>query len=167
MRNKFARVPEPSEFKSPVGDLFQIVYTSFYKPDGTIGLKESDRIDIKKEINSYREQTDMSYILSRLMAGDDSVLNPCPPMFGDFTQLPTSYAELLNMVMDAERYFDSLSPDIRKKFDNDRGKWFAQMGTDFWMESMGFVHDVPSEIVSPEPSVPVSPDVVFDKEVIE
>lgn len=167
MRNKHARVPDPAEFKSPEGDLFQIVYSSYYKPDGSIGLKESDRIDIKKEINSHREQTDMSFILSRLFAGDDSVLNPRPPMFGDFTQLPTSYAEMLNMVIDGERYFDSLSPDVRKKFDNDRAKWFAQMGSDFWMESMGFVHDVPSEIVSSDPAYPVSPDVSLEKEVIE
>lgn len=167
MRNKYARVPDPAEFKSPEGDLFQIVYSSYYKPDGSIGLKEADRIDIKKEINSHREETDMSFILSRLMAGDDSVLNPRPPLFGDFTQFPTSYTEMLNMVIDGERYFDSLSPDIRKKFDNDRAKWFAQMGSDFWMESMGFVQDVSSEIVSPDPVDSVSPDGVLETEVIE
>lgn len=173
MRNKFSRIPDPLEFKSPEGDLFHIVYSSYYKPDGTIGLKESDRVDIKKEINSYRDQTDMSFILSRLMAGDDSVLNPRPPMYGDFTQFPTSYAEMLNMVLAGEQYFDSLPVDIKKQFDNDRGKWFASIGSDSWLEAMGFVQDSSSEIVSPDisdkPDVTTNdkPDVITNKEVIE
>lgn len=166
MRHKFARVPDPAEFKSPEGDLFQVVYSSYYKPDGTIGLKESDRIDIKKEINSHRDETDMSFILSRLMAGDDSVLNPRPPMFGDFTQLPTSYAEMLNMVLAGEQYFDSLPLETKKEFDNDRGKWFASIGTDSWLKAMGFVStETPAD---PDlPAIPVVPDVSIDKDVIE
>ena len=159
MRNKFSRVPDPLEFKSPVGDLFHDVYTSFYKPDGTLGLKVSDRVDIKKEINSHREETDMSFILSRLMAGDDSVLNPRPPMYGDFTQLPSSYAEMLNMVIDGERYFDSLPLETRNKFDNDRGKWFASIGQPDWLDFMGFVPRETSPVVKP--------DVIKEKDVIE
>lgn len=171
LRNKHSRVPDALEFKSPAGDLFHDVYSSYYKPDGSIGLKVSDRVDIKKEINSYRDETDMSYILSRLMAGDDSVLNPRPPMYGDFTQLPSSYADMLNMVIEGSRYFDSLPLDIRNKFDNDHGKWFASIGSDSWLESMGFVShetlpNVP--VVNPEPNVPVvNSDIIKDKEVIE
>lgn len=167
MRHKYARVPDPAEFKSPEGDLYHIVYTSYFMPDGTIGLKESDRVDIKKEINSYRDQTDMSFILSRLMAGDDSVLNPRPPMFGDFTQLPSSYAEMLNLVLAGEQYFDSLPLDTKKQFDNDRGKWFASIGSEDWLKAMGFVQADTSEIVPPDITVePVISDIT-DKDVIE
>ncbi len=160
MRNKHSRVPDDfSVFKSPSGDLFHDVFTPSFRSDGTIELKVTDRIDIKKEINSHRDETDMSFILSRLMAGDDSVLNPRPPMYGDFTQFPKSYAEMLNLVLDGERYFDSLPIETRKKFDNDRGKWFASIGRPDWFENMGFVsrETVPS----------VSVDVVKEKDVIE
>ncbi len=167
MRHKQARVPDDfSVFKSPSGDLFHDVLSPSFRADGTIELKVTDRVDIKQEINSHRDETDMTFILSRLMAGDDSVLNPRPPMYGDFTQLPTSYAEMLNMVLDGERYFDSLPLDVRNNFDNDRGKWFATIGSDSWLDNMGFV----SRDTVSEPSVPsghvVKPD-VLEKEVIE
>ena len=168
MRHKFARVPDDfTVFKSPEGDLFHDVLSPTFRADGTIELKVTDRVDIKKEINSHRDETDMSYILSCLMAGDDSVLNPRPPMYGDFTQLPSSYAEMLNMVLDGERYFDSLPLDVRNQFDNDRGKWFATIGSDSWLDKMGFVS---RETVSVDPLAPISvvkPDVVKDKEVLE
>lgn len=160
MRNKHSRVPDDfTSFKSPPGDLFQDVLTPSFRADGTIELKVSDRIDIKKEINSHKDETDMSFILSRLMAGDDSVLNPRPPMYGDFTQFPTSYVEMLNMVLDGERYFDSLPLETRKKFDNDRGEWFASIGRPEWLDNMGFV--------SLETVASVVPDDKLEKEVIE
>lgn len=162
MRNKYSCVPDDfTSFKSPAGDLFHDVLTPSFRPDGTIELKVSDRIDIKKEINSHREETDMAFILSRLMAGDDSVLNPNPPMFGDFTQFPKSYVEMLNLVLDGERYFDSLPLDVRKNFDNDRGKWFATIGTEPWLSAMGLVRREDMAVAT------VVPDVKLDKDVIE
>lgn len=161
MRNKYSHVPDDfTSFKSPSGDLFHDVLTPSFRPDGTIELKVSDRVDIKKEINSHRDETDMAFILSRLMAGDDSVLNPNPPMYGDFTQFPKSYAEMLNMVLDGERYFDSLPIETRKKFDNDRAKWFASIGRSDWFENMGYVS-------SEEVSAPASVDGVEERDVIE
>lgn len=169
MRNKFARVPDDfSEFKSPPGDLFHDVLSPCFRPDGTIELKVTDRVDIKMEINSHRDETDMAYILSRLMVGDDSVLNPRPPMYGDFTQMPKSYVEMLNMVIDGERYFDSLPIETRREFDNDRGKWFASIGSDSWLDAMGFVRrEEPTVPPVPVPPVPVIKPNVTDKDVIE
>lgn len=165
MRNKFSRVPDDfTSFKSPAGDLFHDILTPSFRADGTIELSVSDRIDIKKEINSHRDETDMSFILSRLMAGDDTVLNPNPPMYGDFTQFPTSYAEMLNMVFDGERYFDSLPIETRKQFDNDRGKWFASIGSDSWLDAMGFVRQ---PVVPVKSDIEIKPDVVTEKDVTE
>lgn len=161
MRHKHSRVPDDfSVFKSPVGDLFHDILSPSFRPDGTFELKVTDRVDIKQEINSHRDETDMAFILSRLMVGDDSVLNPRPPMYGDFTQLPTSYAEMLNMVLDGERYFDSLPLEIRNQFDNDRSKWFATIGSDTWLDAMGFerrpaVSDPP--VAPPNPGIDVQP----------
>lgn len=163
MRNKQARVPDDfSVFTSPPGDLFHDVLTPSFRSDGTIELTVTDRVDIKKEINSHRDETDMAFILSRLMAGDDSVLDSRPPMYGDFTQLPNSYAEMLNLVLDGERYFDSLPLDVRNKFDNDHAKWFSTIGSDSWVSAMGLVRPVDQAVSSV-----VKPDVVLEKEVIE
>lgn len=162
MRNKHSRVPDDfTSFKSPSGDLFHDILSPSFRPDGTFELKVTDRVDIKKEINSYRDETDMAFILSRLMVGDDSVLNPRPPMYGDFTEFPSSYSEMLNLVLDGERYFNSLPLETRNKFDNDRSKWFATIGSDSWLDNMGFVS---RENVS-DPVV--KHDVINDTEVIE
>lgn len=171
MRNNYSRVPDDfSSFKSPSGDLFHDVLSSTFRPDGTIELKVIDRVDIKKEINSHRDETDMSFILSRLMAGDDSVLNPNPPMYGDFSKFPKSYVEMLNMVLDGERYFDSLPLEIRKQFDNDRAKWFASIGSESWMSAMGFVRPEDQAVAADAPDARIEADVSdarIEKDVIE
>lgn len=159
MRNKHSRVPDPASFISWPGDLFQPVYSPSFAPDGSISLKETDRIDIKKEINSHAPYTDMRYIISRLLVGDDSVLSSKVPMYGDFTQFPRSYAEMLELVQRGEDAFNALPLDVRLKFDNDRYKWFASIGSDSWLEAMG-VSVSASADVSRETSA--AADVVFD-----
>lgn len=156
MRNKHSRVCDPATFKSCAGDLFQPVYSPSFAPDGTISLKETDRIDIKKEINSHLPYTDMSFIISRLLAGDDSVLSSKAPMYGDFTQFPRSYAEMLELVQRGEDAFNALPLDVRMKFDNDRYKWFASIGSDSWFDAMGISVDVSRET---SPAVDVVPDI--------
>lgn len=162
MRNPQARVPDFSDFFSHPGETEHIIYAPSFGPDGTIVLSPSDVVDIKKEINSYRDQTDMSYILSRLMVGDDSVLTSKVPMYGDFTQFPRTYAEMLQLVQSGEDAFNALPADIRLKFDNDRCKWFASIGTDSWFDSMG----ISREPVATD-AVDVKPDVVKEVDVLE
>lgn len=159
MRHNFSRVPDPASFKSCVGDFFQPVYSPSFAPDGSITLKEVDRVDIKKEINSHVPYTDMRYIISRLLAGDDSVLSSKEPMYGDFTQFPRSYAEMLELVQRGEDAFNALPLDVRMKFDNDRFKWFASIGSDSWFDAMGISASAAAD-VSRETSVPI--DVVPD-----
>lgn len=152
MRNPDAAIPLFNSFVSSSGDLRKPVYSGRYAPDGRLVLVETDTIDIKAEINSYKEMTDMSYILSRLAAGDSSVLNSAQPLYGDFTNFPKSYVEMLQLVQSGEDAFTALSPDIRSKFDNDVGQWFASIGSDEWNEKMS---------IKPEP-VPTVPNVDID-----
>lgn len=160
MRNKYSRVPDPASFHSHAGDLFHPVYSSSFAADGSIKLVETDRIDIKKEINSYLPMTDMNYILSRLFAGDSSVLTNKAPMYGDFTAFPRTYLEMLELVQKGEEAFSSLPLEVRSKFDNDRYKWFASIGTDSWLEAMGVSREIPA-------SSPVKSDVVKEDVVLE
>lgn len=164
MRNPTARVPDFSGFFSHPGETEHIIYAPSFAADGTIVLSASDVVDIKKEINSYRDQTDMSYILSRLMMGDDSVLTSKVPMYGDFTQFPRTYAEMLQLVQSGEDAFNALPADIRLKFDNDRCKWFASIGTDDWFNSMGISRE---PIRDADVGIDVKPDVVKEAEVLE
>lgn len=151
MRNKNACVSDPNSFVTSSGDRYRHLFSPIVCSDGTITLVESGTEDIQEYINSFRDQTDMTYILQRMAAGDTSVLNQKEPMFGDFTNMPATYAEALQLVMDREAQFMMLPVDVRNKFDNDFRKWFAQSGSDGWYEKMDSVISK-SEKIDPVPS---------------
>lgn len=146
MRNKFAKVSDPNKFETCSGDRYHITYEPVVNPDGTISLVENGKEDIQAKIDSYREKTDIAYIIKRLEMGDTSVLNQNNPMYGDFTDMPKSYAEVLQLVIDAENSFYKLPLDTRNKFDNDYKQWLAQAGSLEWSERMGFIKEEEQKI---------------------
>lgn len=136
MRNKFASVSDPNKFVTSSGDCFHIEFSPVVNSDGTISLVESGKEDICAKINSYKDTTDMTFILKQLALGNTSVLFSGSPFYGDFTSMPESYADALQMVIDAERSFNKLPLDVRNSFDNDYRKWFATAGSEFWLKFM-------------------------------
>lgn len=150
MRHKHSRQSDPNEFTTHIGDHYHILREGRLNSDGTISLREYGREDIKAKINSHKAETDMALIIAKLQSGDTSVLNPKTPMFADFTQFPQTYAEAYELVQRSEKAFESLPVDVKQSFDNDRGKWFASIGTSEWLQKMGFVNVEPS---SPESEV--------------
>lgn len=159
MRNPNARVPTSSDFFTCSGDLMKPVLSGKLMPDGTIKLSEVDQIDIKAEINSHASTCDMAYILSRLRQGDVSVVNVTPGVYGDFTQFPKSYAEMLQLVLSGEEAFGALPLDVRSKFDNDVSKWFATIGSDDWRSAMNIPKPVPTVDVKSDVDVKPALDV--------
>ena len=161
MRNPFASVQNPNNFATCSGDLMKPVLSGKLMPDGTIKLTEVDQIDIKAEINSHASTCDMAYILSRLKAGDKSVLTAKEGAYGDFTVFPKSYVEMLQLVQSGEAAFDALPLDVRSKFDNDVNKWFASIGSEDWRDAMQIPKPVPTVDVQPktDPVVDVQPKI--------
>lgn len=156
MRNPNSKIQKIDEFLTQSGDLFKPVLSGKLMPDGTIRLTEVDRVDIKAEINSHASTCDMAYILSRLRQGDSSVVNVTPGVYGDFTQFPKSYAEMLQLVQSGEAAFDSLPLDVRSQFDNDISKWFASIGSDEWRSKMKMPKQPPTVDVQP-PTADIQP----------
>lgn len=152
MRHPSASVSDPNSFISSSGDSFHVRLSPRVLEDGTIKLVVSGKDDIKAMINSFRDSTDMSFIIQRLAVGDTSVLNQRPGMFGDFTQMPTTYAEALQLVIDGRREFNALPLDIKNSFNNDFRQFLASAGTAEWHEKLS----------SLRPSDPVQPDVIGD-----
>lgn len=138
MRNDKARVPDPNDFVSCPGDLFEVQYSSKVMPDGTIKLEPSGKIDIKAMINSQKESTDIAYIIKQLENGNTDVINPGPLFYGDSTVFPKTYAECLQLRIDAENSFYQLPVDVRARFDNDFNQYFSQAGSPEWMSKLGF-----------------------------
>lgn len=138
MRNKNAKVSNPNDFVTSSGESVKVLYSPKVLPDGTIDLVESGKIDINEMINAQRESTDIAYILAKMKeTGDISSLAKVQGVYGDFTEFPKTYAEILQLRIDSENSFYQLDPDVRAKFDNDFNKYFATAGTEEWFTKLG------------------------------
>lgn len=119
------------------GDDVHLIYKPIVDSYGKVQLEVAGKESISEMIQSYASQTDMSYIMARLKAGDTSVLgDQARAMYGDFTGLPTSRAEFMQSFIDAQLTFDKLPLDVRANFANDFKQWFVQAGTADWMTKM-------------------------------
>lgn len=137
MRNKNAKVSEPNFFVTCRGTDFEPQYSSVVEKDGTVTLKESGKVDIKQMINSQRESTDLAYIIKQIENGNRDVINPGPLFYGDTLQFPKSYAECLQLRIDAEASFYQLPVEVRAQFNNDFNQYFATAGEPDWMKKLG------------------------------
>lgn len=153
--NPYATISDANSFVTPSGDEYHIIYSSVLQDDGTIVLEPTSREPIQERINSYAAVTDMSYILAQLRNGNTSVLNRGAPIFGDFTEIPKTYAEALQLVIDGRAYFDALPLSVRSKFDNSFEKWFSTAGSPDWFECMSV--DPPAQ-PSPDPASDPAPE---------
>lgn len=158
MRHPDASVRDPNSFVSSSGESFHVRYSPRVLENGEIKLVESGKDDIKAMINSFRDSTDMSFILNRLAVGDTSVLSQRPAMYGDFTQMPTTYAEALQLVIDARREFNALPLDVKNSFNNDYRQYLATAGTPEWAEKLSSLrNDVhsQSDVIVDQPSIDI------------
>lgn len=80
-------------------------------------------------------------------------------LFGDFTQMPTTYAEALQLVIDGRREFNALPLDVKNSFNNDFRQFLATAGTPEWAEKLSSLRDdVPaqSDVVVDQPSADIN-----------
>lgn len=145
MRNKHAKVSDPNSFCSNPGSRERIIYSARINENNVIEVTPSGKEDWQAYIESFRESTDMAYILKQLSLGDASVLNQTAAQYGDFTQMPHNMLEAMQMQLDAERHFNALPLDVKSKFNNNYREWCSEAGTDSWLEKMNINVDVPEE----------------------
>lgn len=125
----------PHEFVTGAGSRKKKVFGPRF--DGKrLTLVETGEVDIQDQINSHRTECDMNFILTRLGAGDYSVLNQSEPFFADFHDLPSNFREVFDIALNSEQMFGRLPLDVRKKFDNDYRKWLYTAGSDEWNSIM-------------------------------
>lgn len=103
---------------SNAGSRIKQLYEARVDNQGHIDLVESGTEDLYDYIQSFKESVDINTIVKRFAAGDTDVLARRQATYGDFTQLPGTYAELLNTVIQGENYFNSLPLETRAKFNH-------------------------------------------------
>lgn len=133
------RYRDHQRFSSNVGSREKVLYSPVFDRNGVMHLEESGRENLYDFIQSHRDSVDIHKLLERFASGDVSALQRREGAFGDFTEMPKTYAELLNTVISGERTFDSLSREVKERFGNSFHQWLAQAGTPDWLVAMGLV----------------------------
>lgn len=128
-KNKFRTQFDRKSVPYPVTTSIVTDYQLSLAPDGKEVLIAVGEHDIYPEIQSHAKSVDINEIVLRYQRGDIDVLAQRAGMYGDFTNMPTSYAELYQNVLDAQAYFDSLPLEVRQKFDHSFSKFFTSIGT--------------------------------------
>lgn len=133
--SSLSQICDGNSFISSPGSSVKIIYTPAYS-DGQIVLNESGKFDISEFIQSYADTTDMAFILSRLSAGDSSVLNVQKGFYGDSSLLSNDHRAALDTVISAQTYFDNLDKETRDKFHDNFVEWIQSAGTPEWVSRM-------------------------------
>lgn len=109
----FAPAPSVAEPQCPV-ELQDYEYNK-----STRQLVPTKKIEFYKEIQSYYESTRIDVKLKKYSMGDFSALG-CPGgAYGDFTDIPTNLAQVLNAKETAQQSFFKLPSAVRELFNND------------------------------------------------
>ncbi len=156
MSNFDNRYRKPVRFYSEAGDPVKVLYSPEFDKNGVMTLKESGRENLYDFIQSHKDSVDIHKIMQRFEEGDVNALSKVQGQFGDFSQFPKTYAEMLNQIIEGENAFNGLPLEVREKFGFSFQQWLASAGSDEWKSKMGFASDsLPSVSVdsSVEPSV--------------
>lgn len=131
---------------SPFHDLFEPRFNGSH-----VVLKKTGRENIQERIEAFGPYTDLNYMLSRLKAGDPSVLSTRAAMYGDFSSMPSNPIDAINLIHNAEASFSQLPEEERSKHNNDYRRWLAAL-------MLGGIHV--SDGSSPASSLDLDPDSV-------
>ncbi len=126
---QFTRLGVSGE-KSKPGSGMKDTYKMHVDENGKRELKKSGEYNLYAEIQSYKDSVSIDYILTRFVNGDETALSRVQGIYGDFTQMPKTMAELQQRVIDAEHLFDSLPLDIRAQYNHSASEFFAQLDSD-------------------------------------
>lgn len=105
------------------GSRIKPVYQARKSDSGSIELVQTGEENIYDAIQAEREGCELTSILRRFANGETDVLSRTQGMYGDFTNFPTTYAEMLNKLIEGRAVFEGLPLEERQKYGNDFGVW--------------------------------------------
>lgn len=125
-------------------------------------LKEIGKHDLYAEIQSHKDSVDIHVLLSMYNNGDPGALTRIQGAYGDFTRMPSTFAEALNTMIAAEQYFNGLPVDVRAQFGHDFHQFIASMDSPDWAARMGVAGPGPDGLFNQPSPGPVEPSTPVD-----
>lgn len=142
---------------SNVGSGMEDTYKMHVDDDGKRELRKSGKYNLYAEIQSYKDSVSIDYILSRFVNGDETALSRAQGIYGDFTEMPKTMAELQQRIIDAEDLFYHLPLDIRAQYNHSPSEFYAQLDSEktknIFKVDDKVKEDIKSDVVTPKVDV--------------
>lgn len=135
------------------GDRTKKLYAPEYDADGVLHLIDNGEESLYDYIQSFKDSTDIHVLLTRYQNGDAAALSKAQGTYGDFTDMPKTYAEMLNSLIKGKDDFMKLPVELRAKFNHSFEEWISTYGSPTWLEKM----EVKIDDVSADGSVDSDP----------
>ena len=143
---------KPDDFASNPGNPIRPIYSEKVDEKGVTTIVQVGEENTDALIQAAAESTDIATIVAYYnQTGDESVLHRYIPQYGDFTKLPKTLAEFLQLRIDSEHFFEALPSEVKQKFNNSADEFFAQAGNEDWYEKIKPI--LPDEKPYPDPEV--------------
>lgn len=122
-------------FQNP-GSPVKVTYAPQYDKNGVLELVVSGQENLYDYIQSFAESCDIHVLLARYNDGDESILSRVQGFYGDVTDMPKTYAEVLNSVIAGENAFMKLPVEVRAEFNHSFAEWMAAMDQPDFVQRM-------------------------------
>ena len=132
-----ARFDHP-RFQCDAGSRIHTEFQPVYDVNGVWHLEKSGETNQYFEIQSHADSCDINIIMARYANGETDVLSKMQGVYGDFSEVPTNYAEILNQQIKAKALFMSLAPELREKYNNSVEEFMASFSSKEGWEASGF-----------------------------
>ena len=135
-RKKITSIDASERVFSNVGSPEVDLYVAEVGDDGAVDLVVNGKKNLYDEIQSHRDSVDLKLLLQRFNNGEVDVLSKVQGTYVDLTNMPKSYADMLNLIKRGESDFLNLPVDVRAKFDHSFEKWLVSFGSPEWRSKM-------------------------------
>ena len=132
------------------GSDFTDDYEYEYPKDEPKRLVLKGHTDLKAKIQSWKDYTSLKLMLERFELGDENALNRVRGMYADMTDMPKTYAEMVERVENCRTAFESLDTDVKKKFGNSADVFWSMYGTAEFAERLGDLYEPVNDFVEKE-----------------
>lgn len=147
MRETFRTKYEPRKRVITVsGSAEKDEFIGRYDKHGRVELVPNGKTNVYEFIQSFKDSVDINVLLAKYKNGDTEALSRVQGMYADISDLPKTFADMLNKVKAGEDAFASLPAETRALFNNSVSEWFASVGSADWFDKMG--------MEAPEPPTP-------------
>lgn len=130
---KFATKRYTTPTGSPIRTTYRLEVSSVTgQPELVVKGKE----DFNGYIQSFAESCDITNIIRRINAGELDLLNASPGVYGDFSSVPQSMQEAMQMRIDAKNTWSNLTDEQRDMFGSFE-EFCETAGSEDWFKKFG------------------------------